>query len=214
MMRCKCSVLHIDWGLAFLALNRYTTKPWRASWRQDHPWLAKGQKSDLPRVLSLARVIFHIWKGVAYARNVLFHVFLVCLFMICNASLLPTVVLHSARRHDASMRSSLGMLTYCPPRPHLEVYLRDTSAEAPVHDVSWSTPGSASPRHSSLGTCTYCPLGPHLRVYLRDTSTEARVHTALLVHTSECISETHLLRHVYIMPSWSTPQSVSPRHIY
>ena len=52
-------------------LSRRTTKRRRAGQRRDNPWIAKGQKSDWPSVLSLAWVIVYIWKGAAHATNVL-----------------------------------------------------------------------------------------------------------------------------------------------
>ena len=95
--------------------------PWRADPRQDNHWLAKGQKSDWPSVLSLARVIFHIilWEGASRHGNVLPHTCFQCacfwyathlssplsrytvrVLLIRDTSLLPTVTLHSARAFD------------------------------------------------------------------------------------------------------------------
>ena len=91
-MRCEWIMMCINGGLAFLRLNRRTTKPWGANQRQDNTWLAKGQKSDWPSVLSLAWVVFYIWKGAAHPRKML-----PCMYFQCASSWYMTRLSSSCR---------------------------------------------------------------------------------------------------------------------
>ena len=96
----------------FLTSSRRKTNQCRASQRWDRPWLAKGQKSDRPSVLLLSlsylpsiERCFTRWICVAS------HVFPMCMLLIRDTSLLPTIMLHGARRHDASVRG-LSQIPY------------------------------------------------------------------------------------------------------
>ena len=96
----------INWVLAFLGLSRHTTKPWRTTQRRDNPWLAKGQQSDWPSILSLAWAIFHIMERYyTCSKNVLPHIRSQCACFWYATPLLHIVMLQGARRHDASVRS-------------------------------------------------------------------------------------------------------------
>ena len=66
------------------------------------PGLQRGQKSDWPNMLLLARVIFHTWKGAARVRNVLPHIYFQCVCS-CYATRLSSPLSRNIMCGDATL---------------------------------------------------------------------------------------------------------------
>ena len=104
MKRYKWIVTPLNWGLASLALSHRTTEPWTANQRQT--LTSYGTEVRLTKCTLLgSSYLLYMERCWARLKHVALNVFLECMFLIYDTSLLPTVMLHSAQRHNTTMQS-------------------------------------------------------------------------------------------------------------